>query len=119
MSLDIRLDEQFSIGLLASYEWLSTDTSFNGRGNDADGWTVGPYLAWGISDQWSLDANLGYSWLGNDQHRIDPQDASRLTAGFDSTRWSGAVNLSGWFEQGNWGLAPILGLLYTDEIRDA
>lgn len=122
MGLDKTLTDRFSIGLSVGYENLDTNTTFNGGGQDGDGWTLAPYATFIISDMFSIDASLGYSWLETDQTRIDPASVpgspSFLTSSFDSTRWFATTNLNALATRGDWVLGGHLGLLYTEEGQD-
>jgi len=118
VGIDTMVNDRMTAGLMLGYEDLSTHTFFNGGGNDSDGWTLGTYLTYAVTDRLSLDANLAYGSLDNSQHRIDPQSGGTLTSDFDSTRWGAAANLTHWYELEQWSVSTFLGLLYARETQD-
>ncbi|NIN35136.1 MAG: autotransporter outer membrane beta-barrel domain-containing protein [Gammaproteobacteria bacterium] len=111
--------EQFLVGLAFGYERTDTDTAYNGGNNEADGYTVAPYVAYLINDVFSVDVTAGYSDLKYETVRIDNVSGGRITGNFDSSRWFMAANLNAIQTYRQWVFGGQVGFLYTDEKQDA
>ncbi len=107
------------LGVAFGYQWLETDTRFNGGGQDSDGFTVAPYAAVLLSDIFSIDVSGGYSSLEYDQNRISPADGTGIEASFDSDRWFVATNLNAFLPVDRFIFGAKIGYLYTEEDQDA
>jgi len=111
--------ERVLLGVAFGYQWLETDTRFNGGGQDSDGFTVAPYAAVLLSDIFSIDVSGGYSSLEYDQSRISPADGTGIEANFDSDRWFVATNLNAFLPVDRFIFGAKIGYLYTEEDQDA
>ena len=111
--------ERVLLGVAFGYQWLETDTRFNGGGQDSDGFTVAPYAAVLLSDIFSIDVSGGYSSLEYDQSRISPADGTGIEASFNSDRWFVATNLNAFLPVDRFIFGAKIGYLYTEEDQDA
>jgi hypothetical protein len=118
VGLDRFIYDHFLIGLSLGYEDTDTDTFYNGGGQDSDGFTIAPYGAWLINDNFSIDVSGGYTPLEYDQDRISPTDGTTTSSSFDADRWFFATNLNALAIVNNWVLGGRVGLLYTQEQQD-
>jgi outer membrane autotransporter protein len=117
--IDRFLGERLLVGLAFGYEMTDTDTAYNGGENEADGYTVAPYVAYLINDIFSVDVTLGYTDLEYETDRIDNSSGGQITGEFDSSRWFTAANLNAIQTYGPWVFGGRIGFLYTDEEQDA
>ncbi len=107
------------VGLGFGYENTDTSTLFNGGGQNTDGFTVAPYIAWFLNDIFSVDLSGGYSRLNTDQDRLDPANGNTLGSSFDSDRRFVTTNLNASIVRGSWVLGGRVGYLYSEEEQDA
>ncbi len=107
------------IGLAVSYEDTDTRTDYNGGDNEAQGYTLAPYMAYSINDTFSIDAFAGYSSLEYDTTRIDNVSGDTIFGSFDADRWFIATNLNANMIKNNWIINGRVGFLYTEEEQDA
>jgi outer membrane autotransporter protein len=119
IGLDRLLADRFLLGLSLSYEDTDTDTFYNGGGQESDGFTIAPYAAWLINDNFTADIAAGYTPLDNEQERISPTDGTTTSSSFDSDRWFVAANLNAIGMFNNWVLGGRVGVLHTSESQDA
>ena len=84
-------------------------------GQDVDGVSAGPYLAYLFNDTFSADFSLGFTYLKTEQDRIDPADASTLTADFSAERAFLAMNFNAVHYLGDVLLGARVGYLYARE----
>ncbi len=112
---DTLFTDRFLFGMYAGYESLDVDTTFNGGGQDVDGITAGPYLAYLFNDTFSADLTLGYTYLNTDQDRVDPADASTLTVDFSADRAFVVLNFNAVHYLGDVFLGGRVGYLYARE----
>jgi hypothetical protein len=119
VGVDKLLAERFLIGVAFGVQDLSTRTLFNGGGTESDGWTVSPYGAFIINDNFSIDVAGGFSDLEYDQRRISRADGSDIVANFDAERTFVATNLNALWINGGWVFGGHLGALYAEEDQDA
>lgn len=111
--VDISPSDTYVFGLALAYENSDTDTTFN-RGNlQSDGYTLAPYLGILLSDNWSLDASVGHSWIGNDQYRTDPTTGARINSDPDTSRFFMGSNLNGITFIDNWVIGGRLGFQFA------
>lgn len=104
------------IGLALGYENTDIDTRFN-RGNlESDGYTVAPYIGYLLSDNWSIDAAVGYSRVDFDQYRTD--GGMRITSSPSSNRWFGTLNVNGFTYWNNWFVSGRIGILHARDIQE-
>lgn len=79
----------FLIGLLGGYETFSyTEQDINGK-LKGDGWTVGGYAGWKITDTLRWDAAVAYSGIGYNGA------AGTATGNFSGDRWLASTGLTG------------------------
>ena len=109
---------RFLIGVAGGYQFMDTDTDFNGGGQENDGFTIAPYAAVLINDYFSIDVMGGYSSLEYDQDRISPTDGTDIRADFDADRWFVATNFNALYTVSNWVFGGRIGYLHTDEEQD-
>lgn len=119
IGLDTMPIENLIVGLGIGYENTDTDTLFNGGGQNTQGYTVAPYIAYLLNDIFSADLSGGYSGLNTDQDRIDPANGNTLSSSFDSDRWFVTANLNASLVRGSWVLGGRIGYLYSEEDQDA
>ena len=112
---DTLFTDQFLFGMFAGYESLDVDTTFNGGGQDVDGITAGPYLAYLFNDTFSADLTLGYTYLNTDQDRIHPADGTIVTADFRADRAFIALNFNAVYQLGDVMLGGRVGYQYARE----
>lgn len=117
--LDRLFAERLLLGVAFGYQWVESESAFNGGTTETDGFTIAPYAALLLNDVFSVDATGGYSPLDYDQARISPTDGTTTAAEFDSDRWFAAVNLNALTTLDKWVLSARLGYLYTEEEQDA
>jgi hypothetical protein len=86
---DRRISSDLVAGINATVEGNNSD-GFGGEfAADSNGFSIGPYVGYRISQHWSLDASLGYGRLQNDSRIAD------LTGSYTTQRYSAAVNATG------------------------
>ncbi len=115
---DRLFSDRYLLGVAFGYQWVDADTTFNGGGQENDGYTVAPYAAVLLNDVFSIDVSGGMSWLDYDQDRISPADGTDIRASFDSDRWFVATNLNALVVVENWVVGAKVGYLHTDEEQD-
>ena len=116
--VDRMVSDRLLLGVALGYENTDSNTFYNGGGTDTDGFTVAPYLAFLINDNFSFDLTVGYTALDTDQDRIDTQNGSALTSSFDADRAFGAANLNAVLPKGNWVFGGRIGALLAGESQD-
>lgn len=108
-----------TLSVVVNLERRKTDTTYNGGGEDGDGFGVSLFGVHPLDDRTSIDWAAGYSALSTDQGRIDPASTPGapdiLTASFDSKRWFATGNVLALQSFGTWLLAGRGGLLYARE----
>ena len=90
----------WSLGSISNYDHSDIDNNFGGAGFapgrlKSDGYGVGPYLGYAVTDNILFDASFVYSWGDN-----DISDAVS-TGSFDNEGWSATANLTGYVDLGN------------------
>lgn len=84
-----RLTPNFLVGVLGGYETFSYRSDvLTGRLN-GDGWTIGSYLGWRVTDTIRLDAGIAYSGIG--YHAT----AGTAAGSFNGSRWLASGGLTG------------------------
>ncbi len=99
--------EDVVTGVAIGYDTADMTTTFNGGEQQTDGWTVAPYAAALLDDNWSVDVSAGLSRVGTDQFRT--AGATRVNSDVDTNRIFASVNLSGSYAAGDWNFGPHLG----------
>jgi len=110
-----RLLAGFSVG----YEDTSSDTFYNGGGQDRGGVSGAAYAAYLVNDVVSLDASAGYGRLNTDEDRLDPVTGATLLGKYDARRAFFSANVNATTTRGRWVLGARLGALHAVEVQDA
>ncbi|MCZ6803763.1 MAG: autotransporter outer membrane beta-barrel domain-containing protein, partial [Proteobacteria bacterium] len=117
--IDFSFWENTVMGVAFGYDNSDIDTTFNQGHQDTDTFTIAPYFGALISDNFSLDFNIGYSNVDYDQFRTIPGTTTRVTSSPDSDRWFGAFNLNGVTYYDNWILGARIGALWAENELDS
>ena len=115
--VDISPWENTVVGIAFGYETSDIDTRFNRGNQESDGFTIAPYIGYLLTDNWSVDAAVGYSSVDFDQHRTDPATGVRITSSPDADRWFGTLNVNGFTSWNNWLFGGRLGILHARNIQ--
>jgi hypothetical protein len=117
LGLDYKLSDRMVIGVTGIYETVDVDTNtLTGRGNvQSDGFGIGPYLGFQLSNRWSASVSGAYSWLNYDMKRTN----NTISSSYDATRWMLNGSLNGVYGSGKIRMLPQLGVLYLEEEADA
>jgi hypothetical protein len=110
--LDRRLGAATVAGFMVSLDVGSTSSGDALRSNST-GFTLGPYLAFRLSEHWAVDASLSYGQLWIDQQ------IAFLNGSYISRVYSGSTNLHGQYQIGQFILRPRLSLNYAHVANDA
>jgi len=111
---DRRFGDSFILGAMVVSNDITTSFSLTGIEDSETGIFVGPYLAFRLSDVWSLDARYIF---GTTQHTVTT--GGIFTGEYESQGSFGAVRVSGTFDRGNWRLHPSLELATERQDSDA
>ena len=89
-------------------EFDNTDASAYGGQfeQDTNGWAVGPYFAWRMAENWTLNGLATVRQLSSDVSLLG------LTGDFDRTRWPANLQATGEYEAGNFLIRPSLAFDY-------
>jgi len=117
--LDFAFWENTVLGVAFGYDNGDIDTTFNGGNQDTDTYTIAPYFGALLTDNLSLDFNVGYSRVEFDQFRVEPNSTARITSSPDADRWFGALNLNGITYYDNWILGARVGALWAKSVIDS
>ncbi|MCZ6803559.1 MAG: autotransporter domain-containing protein [Proteobacteria bacterium] len=99
---DLGFWENTVLGVAFGYGNGDIDTTFNGGQQDTDSYTIAPYFGALLTDQLSVDFNVGYSRVDYDQFRTVTGSTTQITSSPFSDRWFGAFNLNGITYYNNW-----------------
>ena len=123
--VDYTSADKFVLGLAANFEVSQFNTDFNLGNEKTTGYTVTPYFAWLLSDNWTVDLSLGYGDFDTKQDRtfldltLVPLPANvAIDSEFSSTREFAAMNLThaaGW---GSWYFTQSVGVLGLTREQD-
>jgi hypothetical protein len=114
--VDYAFSDQLLAGLVFGYESSDFDTPFNAGELQISGYTVAPYVAYLINDNFSVDATAGYSNLGIRQSRTDPFQQQPTVKGNTTTdRWFVASNLNAFTYWRDFALNGRVGLVYAED----
>lgn len=113
--LDRRFGDKTTLGFTLGYENVDIDTTFNRGFLQADGYSVGPYIAYSLNNTWSLFGMASYTWVSYDVK----SGTANTTGSFDAERMVGVAGLSGNFRKGNWLIGPQAGVMWMSEEQDA
>ncbi len=113
------IDTPTFIGLGLGYETADITTTFNRGGIDTKGYTISPYISFGLTKVFSIDVVGGYTMLSYDTTRRDPLSSATVTGSFDADRIFGAADLVGGWSMNKWNLGGRVGMSYVTEEQDA
>ncbi len=113
LGIDYSPNKHLIIGVAIAYEDSETDTTFNNGELESDGYTVSPYIGILLDDNWSLDASMGFSFIDNEQFRIDPITSQRVNSSPETDRFFFNANVNGFSYIDNWILGGRFGILYA------
>ena len=88
--IDYIFDRQWIFGLSAGYTHADLALSPSSINRQVDGGLVGPYAAYIVNPNWSIDALFNWTSLSNNITAPLPFPAGS----YDSDRWTGATNLN-------------------------
>ena len=109
--LDYLYQKSILFGLSAGYTHSDLSLrSINGP-RVADGGVIGPYASYIISPNASVDAQFQYTRLSN--RVLAP--LLGIGANFGGNRFTGAINLNGYYDIGSWKLTGFTGYSYSSE----
>jgi len=94
MGVDLQPFDHFIMGVALSYERTTIDTDFNKGESKSAGYSITPYAAYLINQQFSVDINGGYSDISYDQFRILP-NGTKVNGDTDGQRGFISANLNG------------------------
>ena len=118
--IDYTFDNRLTVGVFGGREKTSTDTQYNGGGQNRDGFLAGIYAAYLINDYLSANVGAGRSWLDTDEDRIDPAaGAETLFGKYDADRYFVTANLNYTRPWNDWLFNMRVGLLHATETQDA
>jgi len=104
---DRRMDDNFAMGLMTIFERTRSD-GFSGDWKiRSDGISFGPYAAYRLTPQWSVDASFSVGQLSNDNN------LSVLSERFDSQRYALGLNATGQYLVDKVILTPKISLNYS------
>lgn len=111
---DYKFTDKLVVGLMGTYEssHLKGDVP-NPPIQKTDGWGVGAYLGYNVTDNIVFSANVLHSWLDT------KVDGGGGAAKFDSSRIQTSEALSGYWYSGTWRFSPSLTFAWSKEWQDA
>lgn len=108
------LDRQLTPDVVAGFSVGAQSSRGSGFSDfmrsSTEGYTIGPYLAFRLSDNWAIDGSFNYSRTQSDVHVVVLDGGATLQA------YSGSVNLHGQYTVGDWFLRPKLSVSYTHNV---
>jgi hypothetical protein len=121
---DVTHSNRYVFGLAVGHEASNYTTTFNVGNEKTRGFNVTPYVAFLLSDSWSLDLSGGYGDFDTRQTRtvgsiVVPLATVAVNSEFSSTREFAAANLTNISTWGNWTLTGSLGMLAARRKNDA
>jgi outer membrane autotransporter protein len=108
---DYILNREWLLGFSAGYTRADLDLRSVTANRTSNGAVFGPYVSYIISPNFSADAQFEYTRLSNNLSAPAPTPSGS----FDSNRYTGAVNLNGYADDGPWKLTGYAGYTYTWE----
>ncbi|NNM00184.1 MAG: autotransporter outer membrane beta-barrel domain-containing protein [Gammaproteobacteria bacterium] len=115
--VDWSFGDNLLVGLAAGYERQDFVTIFNGGGQETDGIVVAPYAGYRLSDQWSVDGTVGFTYSDIEQFRT--QVVQTVSSELDAWRVFAAANLNWFGGRDRWLLSARGGLLYAQDSFDS
>jgi hypothetical protein len=103
---DRTLESGWIVGLSAGWQKSRTQLFSGGMNLSSNGWSIGPYAAYPISDRWLIDGAFTYTQLDN------RQDLLALSGNYVSRSYSGTLGATGQYLWDNIGIRPRVALSY-------
>ena len=110
--IDRRIGSNFVLGLSATLEDSKVGGYDGFFSSSSRGWTIGPYAALMLSDNWAVDAALGYSRLNNNY------SLAVLDGSYVSQRLTGSANLHGQYNLDFVEVRPRLSFAFVKTYSD-
>jgi hypothetical protein len=102
-------DRKIQKDLALGASFSAQDTNSDKSHNDAEAWTIAPYMAYLINNNMSLDLVAGYTWITTD-------NGTGVAGEHDSKRYFIAPNLSAYTTNlGKWEIDGHLGFMYVKD----
>ena len=102
-------------GLAVSWERTDIKTVYNNGTFTGSGVSVAPYAGLTLSEAWTIDASVGYSWLNYDVSRT----SGAATGSYGAARVFAATNLTGVYSYDAWRFQPRATVSYVHENQDS
>lgn len=115
--VDLSPNDNVVVGLGLSYENSDTDTAFNNGNLQSDGFTLIPYFGLLLSDTFSMDAAMGYSWIENEQYRT--AGTTRISSAPESRRFFLSANMNSVNYLNDWIIGGRLGFTHARSSTEA
>ena len=104
---DHRLNQDLAVGLMTIFE-RNRSSGFNDEWKvRSDGFSVGPYVAYRLNPQWSIDSSLGIGVLNNENQ------ISVLKEEYETQRYALSMSATGQYNVDEVLLQPKFSLSYT------
>jgi len=113
------IDTPTFLGIGFGYETADVTTGFNKGGIDTTGYTISPYVSFGLTKVFSIDVVAGYTMLNYDTTRRDGLSNALITGSYDADRYFAAADLVGAWNLNKWNFGGRVGVSYVDEEQDA
>lgn len=120
LGVDYALTARVLVGALVQLD--RTDEDIENTANltgesEGDGWMVGPYVGFRLTDHIYLDARAAWGRSDNSITIIDPVVGVR-TGEFDTERWLVSGEITGNWNRGGWRFTPHAKFAYGEETSD-
>lgn len=118
LGADYQLSDDLIVGALLQYDWMDERAgevfaeagALHGARTEGQGWMVGPYTVWRMTQSLTLDAMALY---GQSDNTVDP--LGYYQDDFETDRLMVRANLSGEVAKGPWRLRPQAGITHFEE----
>ncbi|WP_286800224.1 Ig-like domain-containing protein [Oceanicaulis sp. UBA2681] len=118
LGADYQLSDDLIVGALLQYDWMDERAgeifaeagALRGARTEGQGWMVGPYTVWRMTQSLTLDAMALY---GQSDNTVDP--LGFYQDDFETDRLMVRANLSGEVAKGPWRLRPQAGITHFEE----
>ena len=118
LGTDYQLSDDLIVGALLQYDWMDERAgeifaeagALRGARTEGQGWMVGPYTVWRMTQSLTLDAMALY---GQSDNTVDP--LGLYQDDFETDRLMVRANLSGEVAKGPWRLRPQAGITHFEE----
>ena len=109
--LDYKLAPNLVLGVTGAYEHSDLDgDGLFPPSQSSEGWGLGAYLGWNVTDNIVFSASVQRSSLDTDVNGL---------VEFDSVRWQNSESLTGYYYSGTWRMSPSLTFAWSKEWQDA